>query len=66
VGVDETGMKFDIMDDWTQPGVAHRVLPQRWTGSTIFRISAFDDQDFGGDQRRQRDRAQSRKSSALT
>ena len=66
VGVDETGMKFDIMDDWTQPGVAHRVLPQRWTGSTIFRISAFDDQDFGGDQRRQRDRAQSRTSPAPT
>ena len=65
-GVDETGMKFDIMDDWTQPGVAHRVLPQRWTRITIFRTSAFDDQGFGGDQRRQQDRAQSRISPALT
>ena len=54
VRVDETGMKFDITDDWTHPGVAHCVLPQRWTGITIFRTSAFDDQGFGGDQRRQR------------
>ena len=60
VGVDETGMIFDISDNWTQPEVAHRALPQRWTGVTVFRTSGFDVTGFGGDQRRQSDQAEAR------
>ena len=58
VGIDESGMKFKMNDNWTDPREAHRVMPHRWTGMTTFYTRQFDDLEFGGDQRRQRDRAQ--------
>ena len=56
IGVDEHGKSFDVIDDWTSRDVAHRVLPTRWTGMTIFDVDRHDDIQFGGDQRRQRAR----------
>ena len=56
IGVDESGKKFEVSDTWTcaspQP-----VLSRRWTGITVFKTVPVDDAHFGGDQRRQRDRA---------
>ena len=56
VGIDESGHKFIITDDWTESG-APRVMNRRWTGMTTFKTVTFDDNGFGGDQRRQRERA---------
>ena len=56
IGIDENGQRFVKSDDWTDPQ-APKSLPRRWTGITIFRSEEFDDGHFGGDQRRQRDRA---------
>ena len=56
IGVDEHGQSFDVVDDWTSRDVAHRALPARWTGMTIFDVDRHDDIEFGGDQRRQRAR----------
>ena len=55
IGIDESGNKFSISDDWTDsrnPPTTSR----RWTGVTVFRTVDADDLQFGGDQRRQRDR----------
>ena len=55
LGVDESGHRFSVSDDWTES----RTPPtrsRRWTGMTIFYIQGFDDTKYGGDQRRQRDR----------
>ena len=54
-GVDETGRKFCASDSWTE-SKGPSTLPQRWTGMTVFRVNELDDQKYGGDQRRQRDR----------
>ena len=56
IGVDEAGHRFSVSDDWT----TSRLPPtrsRRWTGVTIFQNEGFDDSKFGGDQRRQRERA---------
>ena len=55
VGIDEAGKKFAISDDWMSVK-GPLVMNRRWTGMTTFRTVAFDDQHFGGDQRRQRER----------
>ena len=55
IGIDETGKTFALTDDWTAQSKP-RATPHRWTGITIFRSESFDDLNFGGDQRRQRDR----------
>ena len=54
IGIDESGRQLDVSDDWTQRGDAHRALPVRWTGITIFKTQPHDDLQFGGDQRQQR------------
>ena len=36
-GVYADGEKFVIEDSWRERGVAHRVLPQTWSGMTTFR-----------------------------
>ena len=56
VGIDETGRKFSFSDDWTKSKESP-VLGRRWTGMTTFRTVSFDDKRYGGDQRRQRERA---------
>ena len=60
VGIDETGHKFVISDDWTTSS-APRVMSRRWTGMTTFKTVTFEDDRFGGDQRRQRERAGSQR-----
>ena len=57
IGIDETGLQFDVSDDCSAKPYAHRALPARWTGITIFRTAVQDDPLYGGDQRRQRERA---------
>ena len=37
IGIDSDGMKFEVHDNWREPGVAHRVLDRPWTGYTRFR-----------------------------
>ena len=56
VEIDETGLKFSFSDDWTKSKESP-VLGRRWTGMTTFRTVSFDDKRYGGDQRRQRERA---------
>ena len=58
IGIDETGLQFNVSDDWTVKPYAHRALSARWTGITIFRIAAHDDPLYRGDQPRQRERAE--------
>ena len=36
-GVDERGVQFKIIDDWTVPSHAHRLLESAWIGTTGFR-----------------------------
>ena len=55
IGIDEAGQKFTVLDDWTESRTPP-VRSRRWTGITIFHTEGFDDERFGGDQRRQRDR----------
>ena len=55
IGIDETGRRFVVKDDWLSSRNSP-VLPQRWTGMTVFTTVDFDDAEHGGDQRRQRDR----------
>ena len=55
VGISELGERFALSDDWTK-AAAGSGLTQRWTGATIFKVVPVGDNDFGGDQRRQRDR----------
>ena len=55
IGISELGDKFAMTDDWTS--TSKRALTRRWTGVTVFRAVPVDDRQFGGDQRRQRDRA---------
>jgi hypothetical protein len=55
IGIDETGRKFTIYDDWFDKQTP-RALPKRWTGMTVFHSEEFDDETFGKDQRRQRDK----------
>ena len=55
IGIDETGRRFKIKDDWLTSRDSP-VLPRRWTGITVFNTAGFDDLEHGGDQRRQRDR----------
>ena len=55
IGISELGNKFAMTDDWTS--TPKRALTRRWTGVTVFRAVPVDDRQFGGDQRRQRDRA---------
>ena len=55
IGVDETGRKFSLSDPWAE-STTSPTMPCRWTGMTIFRVAEFEDQKFGGDQRRQRER----------
>ena len=66
IGIDEVGCRFKLTDDWTRKADAHRVLPARWTGITVFRTSEHDDKDFGEDQRRQRERARGQVRAAAT
>ena len=56
VGVDHSGRRFDITEDWTDKSRSHKLLSSPWTGVTIFRAIAHDDLAFGGDQGRQRER----------
>ena len=37
-GVDERGVQFKIVDDWTKPSESHRLMPSVWTGRTSFRV----------------------------
>ena len=60
IGIDETGRKFSMSDDWLDEQ-APRALPKRWTGMTVFHVEEFDDLKFGKDQRRQRGNEQSSK-----
>ena len=60
IGIDETGHKFSMSDDWLDEQ-APRALPRRWTGITMFHAEEFDDTKFDKDQRRQRGRAKSSK-----
>jgi hypothetical protein len=53
IGIDESGCKFSMSDNWLKEGTP-RTLPRRWTGITMFRVEEFDDLKFGKDQRRQR------------
>ena len=55
IGIDETGLKFSFSDDWPKSKDAP-VMGRRWTGMTHFRTVVFDDDRYGGDQRRQRDK----------
>ena len=55
IGIDEAGTKFTVLDNWTESR-APPVRSRRWTGVTIFHTEGYDDEKFGGDQRRQRDR----------
>lgn len=57
IGISESGEPFHIIDDWTRKSLAHRLMPGKWTGMTVFKVMAFDDAEFGGDQRRQREQA---------
>ena len=57
IGINEKGLQFDVTDDWTAKAPAHRALPARWTGIMTFRAIAHDDVLYGGDQWRQRERA---------
>ena len=57
IGVDEAGNPFHIIDSWQNRSVAHRLMPSRWTGVTVFSVAEHDDGRYGGDQRRQREEA---------
>ena len=37
-GIDSDGKRFEIKDNWREPGNAHRVLSHPWTGYTMFKI----------------------------
>ena len=56
IGVDECGKRFEVSDNWTH-GSPQPAMSKRWTGITVFKTIPADDRLFGGDQRRQRDRA---------
>ena len=55
IGISERGERFDHSDDWIQ-AESGASMTERWTGVTIFRAVPFNDNNFGDDQRRQRDR----------
>ena len=55
IGISEIGEKFDHSDNWVQ-AESGASLTQRWTGATIFQTVPVNDNNFGDDQRRQRDR----------
>ena len=38
VGINSEGEKFEVQDNWREPGRAHRVLSHPWTGYTKFKI----------------------------
>ena len=38
VGINSKGEKFEVRDNWREPGNAHRVLSHPWTGYTKFKI----------------------------
>ena len=57
-GINELGQRFRIEDDWRDPIQSHRILDTPWVGKTHFRVDPVEDQELGGDCRRQRDRAQ--------
>ena len=38
VGINSEGEKFEVQDNWREPGKAHRVLSHPWTGVTKFKI----------------------------
>ena len=37
-GVTESGKRFQIHDMWTSPQVAHRMLDEKWVGTTAFEM----------------------------
>ena len=51
-GVDVNGHTFEIKDDWTNAQSRNR---PRWTGRTIFLVDRAHTDEWGTDQRRQRD-----------
>ena len=38
VGINSEGEKFEVQDNWIEPGKGHRVLSHPWTGYTKFKI----------------------------
>ena len=40
IGKTESGKNFEIEDSWRRPGRANRLLDERWTGKTLFRLKA--------------------------
>ena len=39
-GTTESGKDFEIEDNWRRPGRAHRLMSEKWTGRTTFRLKA--------------------------
>ena len=50
--------KSRIVDDWTSPSEAHKLMPSSWVGRIIFQVDSNEDATLGGDCRRQRERLQ--------
>lgn len=65
IGIDESGHRFSVVDDWLEKPHTP-IMRKRWTGMTVFKVANNEESDCGRDQRRQRERAGAPPSSSKT